>query len=157
MKLDGKKVQALRMARCWSQEQLAQAAGLSVRTIQRIENGGSGSLETIKSLSAVFDIKPQNNELQHVEDSTESIGSKLARCSWAIAFLISVVLLGAWVIDILIPTLKGADFNHQYEIHNNFRYLDFAVASFSVGVAILLAKLFNLTKALKSIPFLTVK
>ncbi|WP_336074194.1 helix-turn-helix transcriptional regulator, partial [Klebsiella pneumoniae] len=32
-------VKQLRLQRAWSQEQLAEMAGLSVRTIQRIENG----------------------------------------------------------------------------------------------------------------------
>jgi transcriptional regulator with XRE-family HTH domain len=32
-------VKQLRLQRAWSQEQLAELAGLSVRTIQRIENG----------------------------------------------------------------------------------------------------------------------
>lgn len=30
---------SLRLARAWSQEQLAELSGLSVRTVQRIENG----------------------------------------------------------------------------------------------------------------------
>ncbi|MBU2970862.1 hypothetical protein KO527_16035 [Pseudoalteromonas sp. C2R02] len=33
----------------------------------------------------------------------------------------------------MIPTLKGGDFNNQYEIHDNFRYLDFATMSFIIG------------------------
>jgi hypothetical protein len=48
-----------------------------------------------------------------------------------ISFSISSVLFGAWIVDILIPTLKGADFNHQYEIHGGFRYLDLGGISFS--------------------------
>lgn len=32
-------VKQLRLQRAWSQEQLAELAGVSVRTIQRIENG----------------------------------------------------------------------------------------------------------------------
>ncbi len=33
------KFKSLRLARAWSQEQLAELSGLSVRTVQRIENG----------------------------------------------------------------------------------------------------------------------
>ena len=50
-------VQKLRLERGWSQEQLAQHSGLSVRTIQRIERGKTASLETLKCLAAVFDAK----------------------------------------------------------------------------------------------------
>lgn len=49
-------VQKLRLQRGWSQEQLAELSGLSVRTIQRIEGGQTGSAESLKSLAAVFEI-----------------------------------------------------------------------------------------------------
>jgi len=40
----------------WSQEHLAEAAGLSGRTIQRAENGEEMSGETLQALAAVFDV-----------------------------------------------------------------------------------------------------
>ncbi len=48
-------IRTLRENRGWSQEQLAQMSGVSVRTIQRIESGGRASLETLKCLAAVFE------------------------------------------------------------------------------------------------------
>lgn len=45
----------MRVARHWSQEQLAEMSGLSIRTIQRIENGENAGLESLKSLAAVFE------------------------------------------------------------------------------------------------------
>ncbi len=42
-------VRKLRLQRAWSQEQLAQLSGLSVRTIQRIERGQACGLESSKS------------------------------------------------------------------------------------------------------------
>ncbi len=50
-------VRKLRLQRGWSQAELAQFSGLSVRTIQRIENGAAPGLETLKSLAAVFDME----------------------------------------------------------------------------------------------------
>ena len=47
----------LRLQRGWSQEQLAELSGLSVRTIQRIERGQKPGLETAKSLASVFEVK----------------------------------------------------------------------------------------------------
>lgn len=44
-----------RKSRGWSQEDLALHSGLSVRTIQRIENGNPASLESLKCLAAVFE------------------------------------------------------------------------------------------------------
>lgn len=49
-------VQKLRLQKGWSQQQLADLSGLSVRTIQRIENGHTPSTESLKSLAAVFEI-----------------------------------------------------------------------------------------------------
>jgi len=49
-------IRKLRLEKGWSQEQLAEASGVSARTIQRIEGGGEASIETIKCLAAVFEI-----------------------------------------------------------------------------------------------------
>jgi transcriptional regulator with XRE-family HTH domain len=43
------RVKEFRLARAWSQEQLAEMAALSVRTIQRIENQEQPSLETLSA------------------------------------------------------------------------------------------------------------
>jgi transcriptional regulator with XRE-family HTH domain len=49
-------IQKLRLQRGWSQEQLAELSGLSVRTVQRIERGQGASAESLKSLASVFEI-----------------------------------------------------------------------------------------------------
>lgn len=49
-------VKKLREKNRWSQEQLANMAGLSLRTIQRVEAGKPASNETLKSLASVFEI-----------------------------------------------------------------------------------------------------
>lgn len=51
------RIKQLRLARAWSQEQLAELASLSVRTIQRIENGEQASLETLSAIAAAFNIR----------------------------------------------------------------------------------------------------
>jgi len=48
-------VQQHRAARGWSQEDLARHAGLSTRTIQRLESGQKAGLESLKCLAAVFE------------------------------------------------------------------------------------------------------
>ncbi len=48
-------VQSLRRGKGWSQEDLALHAGVSARTIQRIEAGHAASLETLKCLAAVLE------------------------------------------------------------------------------------------------------
>jgi transcriptional regulator with XRE-family HTH domain len=49
-------IQKLRLQYGWSQQQLADLSGISVRTIQRIERGQAASTEYLKSLAAVFEI-----------------------------------------------------------------------------------------------------
>lgn len=51
--MDLKKV---RLEHNWSQDQLAEIAGVSSRTIQRIENGNPPSMETLKALAAGFGV-----------------------------------------------------------------------------------------------------
>ena len=67
-------VRKLRLKRGWSQQQLAEFSGLSVRTIQRIERGQTPGLETLKSLAAVFEIDltelQQENPMTTTEVST---------------------------------------------------------------------------------------
>lgn len=49
-------IQKLRLQRGWSQEQLAELSGLSVRTVQRLERGQTASVESLKALGAAFEI-----------------------------------------------------------------------------------------------------
>jgi len=49
-------IRKLRLDRGWSQNQLAEIASLSVRTIQRVERGGSASLDTMGALASALDI-----------------------------------------------------------------------------------------------------
>ncbi|WP_437614953.1 helix-turn-helix domain-containing protein [Erwinia sp. V71] len=66
-------VRKLRLERAWSQEQLAELASLSVRTVQRIENGDKPGLETLSALAAVFDVSVAtlSGELQDGEEAAE--------------------------------------------------------------------------------------
>ncbi|WP_440903371.1 helix-turn-helix domain-containing protein [Catenovulum sp. SX2] len=57
-------IKHLRQQKGWTQAQLAEISGLSERTIQRLENGGEPSTESLTALAAVFetslqDLKPQ--------------------------------------------------------------------------------------------------
>src|SRR5215510_13427420 len=56
MKIDGNKVRALREMRSWSQEHLASASGLSVRTVQRVEKEGGSLPETRLALAAALGV-----------------------------------------------------------------------------------------------------
>jgi transcriptional regulator with XRE-family HTH domain len=68
-------VQKLRLQRGWSQEQLAELSGLSVRTIQRIERGLPASNETLKSLASVFEIDFSTLQATQEPSMTTAINS----------------------------------------------------------------------------------
>ena len=55
MKINSELIQQLRHNRSWSQEELAIATGLNLRTIQRIEKEGSASLQSRKAIAAAFE------------------------------------------------------------------------------------------------------
>lgn len=52
----GSTIKALRKTKAWSQAHLAEAAALSVRTIQRVEQTGQCSDETLLALAGAFDV-----------------------------------------------------------------------------------------------------
>ena len=56
MRINGESVRALREQKSWSQEHLANASGLSVRTIQRVEVEGIASAETRLALAGGLDV-----------------------------------------------------------------------------------------------------
>lgn len=49
-------IKKIRISKGWSQDQLSQFSGLSVRTIQRIERGHNAGLESLKCIAAVFEM-----------------------------------------------------------------------------------------------------
>jgi transcriptional regulator with XRE-family HTH domain len=70
-------IKKMRLERHWSQDQLAEMSGLSIRTIQRIENGENAGLESLKSLAAVFEIiitdSDKKQELEQVRKEEEYV------------------------------------------------------------------------------------
>jgi transcriptional regulator with XRE-family HTH domain len=56
--LVGERIIAIRRKRHWTQEQLAEEMGVSVRYVQRIESGQENlTLRTLARLAEVFDIR----------------------------------------------------------------------------------------------------
>ncbi|MEG3191605.1 helix-turn-helix domain-containing protein [Lysobacter sp. D1-1-M9] len=49
-------IRQFRELRHWSQEQLAEIAGLNVRTVQRVEQGDSASFDTRRAMARAFDL-----------------------------------------------------------------------------------------------------
>jgi len=76
MKTDSNKVKSLRLEKSWSQEQLSERSGLSLRTIQRIENGSSISAESLRLIAEALGADPRElifQEKQKPQTPVESI------------------------------------------------------------------------------------
>ncbi|KKO45169.1 hypothetical protein WG68_12135 [Arsukibacterium ikkense] len=59
MKINRDVLTQARSARAWSQQQLADVAGLSLRTIQRIEKSGVASNDSLQGICAAFNKEPR--------------------------------------------------------------------------------------------------
>ncbi len=75
MKIDSQKLRGLRDERSWTQEHLATVAGLSLRTVQRIEREGNASSDSRLALAAAFgvDVSSLSEELPAVEKPATSV------------------------------------------------------------------------------------
>lgn len=76
-------IRTLRLARGWSQEHLAQLAGLNIRTIQRVERGQPAGIETLNAIAAVLDVprhqlQPEDTPM-HTETATPTAASAPTR------------------------------------------------------------------------------
>ena len=65
MKINAEIVREARRQKSWSQEELAIASGLNLRTIQRIESEASASLQSKKALASALDL--DIHDLDHQE------------------------------------------------------------------------------------------
>lgn len=101
-------IKEMRLERHWSQDQLAEMSGLSIRTIQRIENGENAGLESLKSLAAVFEIniadsnkKEEMEQIREEEEYVQNVKgfyklSAVAILSLAVPFIIAINDSSTW-------------------------------------------------------------
>jgi transcriptional regulator with XRE-family HTH domain len=66
MNINAALVKQLRSERSWSQEELAIASGLHLRTVQRIEKEATASLQSRKALASTFDVSIKDLEYQEI-------------------------------------------------------------------------------------------
>ncbi len=82
---DGAKIRAFRIQRGWTQEQLAEIAGISLRTVQRAEAANSAAFETMKAIAAAFetdfDRMLKQEPIGAADQKTQPIVSPNVSCS----------------------------------------------------------------------------
>ena len=76
LKVDQKKIKELRLNKSWSQEELAQKAAVSLRTVQRMELDGSASLKSRRAIAEALEVEPAFLDPQHVEQAIEIKGQE---------------------------------------------------------------------------------
>ncbi len=125
-------IKKMRLERHWSQEQLAEMSGLSIRTIQRIENGENAGLESLKSLASVFetniadsDKKVEIEQIRKEEEYVQNVKGfykllAVAILSLVVPFILAVSnssnwnvflwLLLSWAVLIGVYSLNVFDF-----------------------------------------------
>ena len=88
-------IKKMRLERHWSQDQLSEMSGLSIRTIQRIENGENAGLESLKSLAAVFEINITDSDKKEEMEQIRKDWSEIkSNDSWSIFKIMSEFVQG---------------------------------------------------------------
>lgn len=75
MDINSAKLRELRLARQWSQDQLATLSSLNIRTIQRLESGDKVSKESLRALAAVFEVPAESLLLSVPKPSQHALAS----------------------------------------------------------------------------------
>jgi len=91
VELNSNKVKSMRASKGWTQQHLADACGLSLRTIQRVERHGAGSQETALSICSVFEVDIY--DIQIVEP--EAVEGESINIHQLAMLLIPTLLFGA--------------------------------------------------------------
>lgn len=117
-------LKCIRVRRNWSQDDLAQVSGLSVRTIQRVERTNKAGLESLKSLAAAFDIDVSElrEELNTTSDDDES---KNVRANNIIQFF---SISGALILLLVFPLMSA--------LKDSSNWGPFAVMCFSCALIV---------------------
>lgn len=105
MQLNVQKLKQLRESKAWSQSQLADVAGISLRTVQRIEKSGVASPESVMSICSAYDIQTKDlikkeeppidiapTFLNVVRYKIDHTNIKATLISFSVAFIIAFIL-----------------------------------------------------------------
>src|SRR5262245_5578751 len=90
MSVDRELVRRLRLDKSWSQEKLADEAGVSLRTVQRVEADGVASHRSCRAIAEALGVEPADMKPERESSSrqTEQVPNSLVIGSpWRFAFL----------------------------------------------------------------------
>jgi transcriptional regulator with XRE-family HTH domain len=95
MDVNAKKIKELRTGKGWTQQHLADACAISLRTVQRVERYGNASQDTVLGLSSVFEI--HKIDIIVSEEAIEDISEAEKNNDSQLKQLFFAVLIGAFV------------------------------------------------------------
>tara|TARA_B110000091_G_scaffold94778_2_gene103406 strand:+ start:670 stop:987 length:318 start_codon:yes stop_codon:yes gene_type:complete len=103
MEIDSSTIKNLRTQRSWTQQHLADACDISLRTVQRIEKIGNASNESVMSLCAVFEIQkkdicaiPKGSSIQ-LQSANFNKHYLIMFGGLSIGFLLGAVIMFYWM------------------------------------------------------------
>jgi transcriptional regulator with XRE-family HTH domain len=105
MDVNASKIKAFRTSNGWTQQHLADACAISLRTVQRVERYGNASQETLASLSSVFEVLQA--ELIVAEQSVELVNEAVINGISAQSQALIVAALFGAVVGALIMYIAG--------------------------------------------------
>ncbi|MCR9080435.1 MAG: helix-turn-helix domain-containing protein [Hyphomonadaceae bacterium] len=133
---DAAKIKRWREERFWSQEHLAELAGLGLRTVQRIENGDPASKESVMALAAAFNV---DVIALTVNEQTEAAQQreKKAKKSLAALRLGFLINLACWVFGMIVfAGISLSDSDGHYEMFAPSIWWTVGLAGFGLAVVI---------------------
>lgn len=116
-KADSNKIKRWREERHWSQEHLADLAGLGLRTVQRIETGGQASRETLTALAAAFNVEaialcidPEAEAVDIVQRKNRKVTAGLRLSFWIhlVSYIFGMILFAGISLGIGAFVMKWA-------------------------------------------------
>ena len=94
-RINQERVKILRLGKAWTQQKLADKAGISLRSMQRIESKGMASLQSRAAIAAAFQIEPTELEIGDYKHS-----SKLELIVILVLFTYSSFYIGLKIFDL---------------------------------------------------------
>lgn len=126
VRVDSSRIRSERENRGWSQGHLASVAGLSLRTIQRIEKTGSASFESVTALASVLSVEVADLRANESEPSRER------------AIRLSLELPMRLALAVVSGVLCALQFRWSFYSEGiGYGWLDFGIAGALFGVAVL--------------------
>jgi transcriptional regulator with XRE-family HTH domain len=128
VRVDSNRIRSERENRGWSQGHLASVAGLSLRTIQRIEKTGSASFESVTALASVLSVDVADLRANESEPPRQ----RALRLSLELPMRLALAVVSGVLCALQLRWSIG-----RGGVWFDFEWLDFGIAGALFGVAVL--------------------